>query len=229
MQVACAAAVCTWKVGNGNIEKSESWAQRTRGHMQGIKNKYCSFAASQLDERCFHYLSVSFSKKSHCQILVSFHFKSGTCPSFLRPLWNQRRQGQSTEGQKLGFFPLLSLRFTTVREFPTSHWCLMPYVTAGNCAVALCLLVLTSYQSPDEHLQHLQGQLCFWRGRATILPQDTQSTPVPHYLVSASPLPAQKIEMMFPFSPLLCVPCPCPISCLERELSAVVVTDLLNK
>lgn len=180
LQAACAAAVCTWKVGNGSMQKSESWAQRTWDHMQGIKNKYCSFSVSQPGECCFHYSSVSFSKKSHCQILVSFHFKSGTCPSFLRPLWNQRRQGQSTEGQKLGFFLLLSLRFSTVREFPSSHWCLVPFVTAGKGTVALCLLMLVSYQSPEQHLQHLQGQQCFWR-RATILPQDTQSTPVPHH------------------------------------------------
>lgn len=106
--------------------------------MQRIKNKYCSFAVSQLNVNVVFITQASaFLKKSHCQILVSFHFKSGTCPSFLRPLWNQRRQGQSTEGQKLGFFLLLSLRFTTVREFPTSHWCLMPYVIAGKGTVAL--------------------------------------------------------------------------------------------
>lgn len=138
LEAACTTAVCTWKVGNGSMEKSESRAQRTWDHMQGIKNKYCSFAVSQPGERCFHYSSISFSKKSHCQILVSFHFKSGTCPSFLRPLWNQRRQGQSTEGQKLGFFLLLSLRFSTVREFPPSHRCLVPCVIAGKGTVALC-------------------------------------------------------------------------------------------
>lgn len=200
------------------MEKPESWAQRTRDHMQAIKNKYCFLLSLSWMNVVFITQASAFLKKSHCQILVSFHFKSETCPSFSRPLWNQRRQGQSTEGQKLGFFLLLSLRFTTVREFPASHWCLVPCVIAGKGAGALCLLMLVSYQSPEEHLQHLQGQQRFWR-RGSILPQDTQSSPVSSYLISASPCPVWIMEMMFPFPPS----CVFPViavssrSCLEWQ------------
>lgn len=220
LQAACAAGVCTWKVGNGSMEKTESWAQRTWDHMQGIKNKYCSFAVSQLGER-FHYSSVSFSKKSQCQILVSFHFKSGTCPSFLRPLWNPRRQGQNTEGQKLGFFLLLSLSFTTLREFPTSHWHLVPHVIAGKGAVVSacygCLLpkpwgasaaspvvLKKSHHPAPGHSEHSSSCLCIT-------------------------LSCLENRDCISFFPLLCVHCPCSISCLKQELPAVVVMDLLNK
>lgn len=95
-----------------------------------------------------------FWKKWHRHILVSFHFQSGTCPFFLRPVWKQRRQGQSTDRQKLEFFLQLSLRFTTVMEFPTSHWCLVLScpVLLKKVHVAICFLMLTSYQNPAEHL-----------------------------------------------------------------------------
>lgn len=48
-----------------------------------------------------------------------------------------------------------------------------------------------------------------------------QSTQIPCYLVSASPLPVQKTEMIFPFSPLLYVPCPWLVSSFMQELSAM--------
>lgn len=144
------------------------------------------------------------------------------------PVWKQRRQGQSTERQKLKFFLLLSLRFTTMREFPS--WCLVL-----SCAtplkekvhVALCLLMLTSYQNPADHLVASQG--------AMVVLEKKHCHPAPGHFrlktqkfpvtLSALALPVQKIEMIFPPLPptplLLCIPCPWLVSSFKQEQSAM--------
>lgn len=122
------------------------------------------------------------------------------------PLWKQRRQGQSTEGQKLKFSLLFGLRFTTVMEFLTNHWCLVlscPGSLKENVQVVTCLLMLTSYQNSAEHPVTFPGAMVFLEKK--------HYHPAPghlglkahkfHYLVSASSLPVQKAETIFPLAP----------------------------
>lgn len=138
------------------MEKSENWAQRTQDHMLGIKNTVLLASLSWVNVFFITWVSVLL-KKHYWHILASFHFKFGTYPSFLRYLWKQRRQWQNTEGWKLAFFLLLNFRFRfiTVREFPTSHWHLVlpcPVSLKEKVPVAICMLMLTSYQNPAEQL-----------------------------------------------------------------------------
>lgn len=165
LPVHSAAADCTYKLGNwstGNWEIRKPVTEESRSHVKN-QEQILFFCCPSVGWTLFSLLEHQlFWKKRHRQILVSFHFQSETHPSFLRPVWKQRRQGQSTDRQKLEFFLLLSPRFTTVMEFPTSHWCLVlscPVSLKKKVHVAICFLMLTSYQKPAEHLVASPGAM----------------------------------------------------------------------
>lgn len=141
------------------------------------------------------------------------------------PLWKQRRQGQSTEGQKLKFSLLFGLRFTTVMEFLTSHWCLVlscPGSLKENVQVVTCLLMLTSYQNSAEHPVTFPGAMVFLEKKHYHCPRApwAQSTQIPLPCLCII-LACSENRDDISFSPLLCVPCLWLVSSFEQELFAL--------